>query len=288
MRHVRIQFGLIAVGFEKYGNKDLLEQDTIKHLFDIYVQINKDAESDPSVKSAAAAFFRRMEDHDPSALENWKKWRDLSVKKYEGEYERLNVSFEVYYGESEVPPEKITSALEKLDELGLIEEKDGAKLLDLEKYGLGKAVVRKRDGTSIYLTRDIGGAIDRYEKYRPDKMIYVVSSQQDLHLSQFFKALELMGLPWAKDLLHINYGLVGGMSTRKGTVVFLEQIIQEATQVMHEQMQKNEEKYAAIEDPETTSREIGITGIKIQDMAAKRYVGRCSLTRYFIMTDVKH
>jgi arginyl-tRNA synthetase len=110
------------------------------------------------------------------------------------------------------------------------------------------------------------------EKYKPDKMIWVVSSQQDLHLAQFFKILELMGYPWAKDLVHINYGLVQGMSTRKGTVVFLEQIIQEATRSMHEVMQKNEEKYNAVEDPEMTSREIGITGIKIQDMAAKRYI----------------
>lgn len=103
-------------------------------------------------------------------------------------------------------------------------------------------------------------------------MIYVVSSQQDLHLSQFFKILELMDFPWASSLLHINYGLVQGMSTRKGTVVFLDQIIKEAAQVMHDQMQKNEEKYKAVEDPETTSREIGITGVKIQDMAAKRFV----------------
>jgi arginyl-tRNA synthetase len=128
------------------------------------------------------------------------------------------------------------------------------------------------DGTSIYLTRDIGGTIERVEKYKPDKMIWVVSSQQDLHLAQFFQILELMGYPWAKDLVHINYGLVQGMSTRKGTVVFLEQIIQEATRSMHEVMQKNEEKYNAVEDPEMTSREIGITGIKIQDMAAKRCV----------------
>ena len=119
------------------------------------------------------------------------------------------------------------------------------------------------DGTSIYLTRDIGGAIERYDKYKFDKMIYVVSSQQDLHLAQFFKVLELMKFPWAKDLVHINYGLVEGMSTRKGTVVFLEQIINKAKETMHEQMQKNEEKYKAIEDPETTSREIGITGIKL-------------------------
>jgi len=112
--------------------------------------------------------------------------------------------------------------------------------------------------------------MERYEKYKFDKMIYVVSSQQDLHVAQFFKVLELMEFPWAKSLLHINYGLVQGMSTRRGTVVFLDQIIKEAGSVMHEQMQKNEDKYAAVEDPETTSLEIGITGVKIQDMAAKR------------------
>jgi arginyl-tRNA synthetase len=126
------------------------------------------------------------------------------------------------------------------------------------------------DGTSIYLTRDIGGAIERYEKFKFDKMIYVVSTAQDLHLAQFFKVLDLMEFPWAKNLVHINYGLVLGMSTRKGTVVFLDQILREAAQVMHEQMRKNEEKYQAVEDPEYVSQEIGITGVKIQDMAAKR------------------
>ena len=123
------------------------------------------------------------------------------------------------------------------------------------------------------MTRDIGGAVERYEQYKFDRMIYVVSSQQDLHLAQFFKVLDLLEYPWAKNLVHINYGLVQGMSTRKGTVVFLDQIIREAASVMHEQMQKNEEKYKAIEDPEETSLNIGITGVKIQDMQAKRYVG---------------
>ena len=130
----------------------------------------------------------------------------------------------------------------------------------------------KLDGTSIYLTRDIGGAIERYEKYKFDKMIYVISSQQDLHVAQFFKILKLMEFPWADRLEHVNYGLVLGMSTRKGTAVFLDQIIKEASAVMHEQMRKNEEKYNAIEDPEYVSTEIGITGVKIQDMAAKRFV----------------
>lgn len=127
------------------------------------------------------------------------------------------------------------------------------------------------DGTSIYLTRDIAGAIERWGKYQFDKMIYVIASQQDLHVAQFFKILKLMEFPWADRLEHVNYGLVLGMSTRKGTAVFLDQIIKEAASVMHEQMKRNEEKYNSIEDPEHVSQEVGITGIKIQDMAAKRY-----------------
>ncbi|KAJ3553489.1 hypothetical protein NP233_g12631 [Leucocoprinus birnbaumii] len=237
------QFGLIAVGFEKYGSQEALEKDAIKHLFDVYVKINQDAEKDPQVRVDAAAWFRRMENFEPEALENWKVWRELSVKKYEEEYDRLNVHFDVYTGESAVKQESMDKALERLNEMGWNVD---------------------------YLTRDIGGAIERYEKYKFDKMIYVVSAQQDLHLAQFFKVLELMEFPWAKDLLHINYGLVQGMSTRKGTVVFLNQIIEDATQIMHEQMQANEDKYKAVEDPEFTSREIGISGIKVQDMAAKR------------------
>ncbi|PBK72242.1 arginyl-tRNA synthetase [Armillaria solidipes] len=264
------QFGLIAVGFEKYGSQEELEKDAIKHLFDIYVKINKDAEANPEVKAEAGKWFKRMEDGDEAALTNWRVWRELSVKKYAEEYDRLNVKFDVYTGESMVGKEWQDKAQARLEDMGLITDADGAKIVDLEKWKLGKAVLRKKDGTSIYLTRDIGGAIERYEKYKFDKMIYVISSQQDLHVQQFFKVLQLLEFPWAKSLEHVNYGLVQGMSTRKGTVVFLDQIIKEAAQVMHEQMQKNEDKYAAIEDPETTSREVGITGVKIQDMAAKR------------------
>ncbi|KAJ7202500.1 hypothetical protein B0H12DRAFT_1330801 [Mycena haematopus] len=264
------QFGLIATGFEKYGSQEELEKDAIKHLFEIYVKVNKDAEADPEVKAEAGRWFKRMEDGDESALKNWRVWRALSVKKYAEEYKRLNIEFDVYTGESMVGKEWQDKALTRLEEMGLIEDVDGAKIVNLEQWKMGRAVLRKRDGTSIYLTRDIGGAIERYEKYKFDKMIYVVSSQQDLHLAQFFKVLELMQFPWASSLQHVNYGLVQGMSTRKGTVVFLDQIIKEAAQVMHEQMQKNEEKYAAIEDPENVSQEIGITGVKIQDMTAKR------------------
>ncbi|KAI0330747.1 arginyl-tRNA synthetase [Cubamyces sp. BRFM 1775] len=264
------QFGLIAVGFEKYGSQEALEKDAIQHLFEIYVKVNAEAEKDPSIRDEAAAWFKRMEDGDEEALKNWRVWRQLSVRKYAEEYDRLNVHFDAYTGESEVPQDSMDKALKQLQELNLIEEDNGALRVNLEKYKLGKAVVRKRDGTSIYLTRDIGGAVERYNKYKFDKMIYVISAQQDMHVAQFFKVLELMGFEWAKNLEHVNYGLVQGMSTRKGTVVFLDQIIREAASVMHDQMRKNEDKYNAIENPEYVAQEIGITGIKIQDMAAKR------------------
>ena len=143
--------------------------------------------------------------------------------------------------------------------------------------GLFPANLTLADGTSIYLTRDIGGVVERWSKYKFDKMIYVVASQQDLHLAQFFKVLQLMGYDWANNLEHVNYGLVLGMSTRKGTVVFLDQIIKEAASVMHEQMRKNEEKYANVEEPEATAEEIALSGIKIQDMSAKRYVALCTV-----------
>ncbi|KAL4251407.1 class-I aminoacyl-tRNA synthetase family protein [Abortiporus biennis] len=264
------QFGMIAVGFEKYGSQEELEKDAIKHLFNVYVKVNADAEKDPEVKVEAAKWFKRMEDGDEEALKNWRVWRELSVKKYEEEYARLNVHFDEYTGESRVGKEWQDKALARLSEMGLIDDHEGAKLVNLEKWKMGKAVLRKKDGTSIYLTRDIGGAIERYEKYHFDKMLYVVASQQDLHVAQFLKILDLMEFPWAKKCEHVNYGLVLGMSTRKGTAVFLDQIIKEAATVMHEQMKKNEEKYSNVENPEETALEVGITGIKIQDMAAKR------------------
>ncbi|KEP51627.1 arginyl-tRNA synthetase [Rhizoctonia solani 123E] len=264
------QFGMIAVGFAKYGSEEALARDAIKHLYEVYVKINADANNDDSVHDAARAYFKRMEDGDESALQNWRRWRDLSIEKYKEEYARLNIAFDVYSGESQVGADTLKTSLDKLKEMGLASESKGAQVIDLEKFKLGKAVIQKQDGTSLYLTRDIAAAIERFEKYKFDKMIYVIASQQDLHCAQFFKTLELMEYPWAKTLEHVNFGMVLGMSTRKGTAVFLDDVIREAASVMKEKMMSNEEKYNAIEDPETVAQEIGLSAIKIQDMAAKR------------------
>lgn len=134
---------MIASGFEKYGSQEELEKDAIKHLYQVYVKVNADAAADPSVKVEAAKWFKRMEDGDEEALKNWRLWRELSVKKYEEEYERLNVKFDVYTGESMVGKEWQDKALERLSEMGLISDSNGAKLVDLEKWKMGKAVLRK-------------------------------------------------------------------------------------------------------------------------------------------------
>ena len=135
---------MIATGFEKYGSREELERDAIKHLFDVYVKVNKDADLDPNVKVEAAKWFKRMEDGDESTLKNWRVWREMSVRKYEEEYDRLNVKFDHYVGESQVGQEWMDKAIQRLDEMGLISEVDGAKLVDLEKWKMGKAVIRKK------------------------------------------------------------------------------------------------------------------------------------------------
>ncbi|BGP45732.1 arginyl-tRNA synthetase [Rhodotorula kratochvilovae] len=264
------QFGILAVGFERYGSEEELAKDAITHLYDVYVKINKDGETDEAIHDRAREFFVKMEAGDEHAVGLWKKFRDLSIVKYKETYARLNIWFDVYSGESQVSQQAQQHALEQLQGAGIVEESQGALIVDLKKYKLEKTIVRKKDGTSVYITRDIAGAAERYDKYKFDKMIYVVASQQDLHLAQFFKVLDLMGYPWAPTLQHVNFGMVQGMSTRKGTAVFLEQILDESKRVMHDVMRKNEVKYAAIDDPEYTSDKLGITAVKVQDMSGKR------------------
>ncbi|KAF9995380.1 hypothetical protein BGZ65_008969 [Modicella reniformis] len=263
------QYGLLAVGFERYGSEEKLLEDPIKHLFDVYVKINQDAKENEAVHDEARAYFKKMEDGDKAALKIWTHFRDLSIVKYKQIYARLNIAFDVYSGESQVT-DGMNRALKMLHEKKLLTESDGALIIDLTKYRLGVCVVQKKDGTTLYITRDIGAALERYEKYGFEHMYYIVASQQDLHLKQLFKILELLGFEWANRVTHINFGMVGGMSTRKGTVVFLEEILEETRDSMHEVMKKNEVKYAQIEDPLAVADNIGISAIMVQDASARR------------------
>lgn len=263
------QYGLLALGYERYGNDDELQQDAIKHLFDVYVRINEDAEKDATVHDTARLYFRRMEDGDESILKRWRQFRDLSIVKYREVYQRLNIEHDVYHGES-FYEEGMKTAISMLRQLGLLEESQGSQVVDLSAEKLGMSIIVKRDGATLYLTRDIAAAIARWDEYHFHRSIYVVGATQDFHLKQLFAILKKMGFSWADRCEHVNYGLVRGMSTRKGTAVFLEDILNETTDVMHAVMQSNSTKYSQIVDPLKTAELLALSAIVVQDASAKR------------------
>lgn len=267
------QFGLLAVGYRMYGSEEELKKAPEAHLYDVYVKINKALVEDKSLLEEARDYFRKMEEGDPEAVAIWKRFRDSSIEKAKTVYRRLNIEFDIYSGESQVPLATIENVMKTLEERKLLMHDEGAILVDLTPYSkkLGKSMVRKKDGTSLYLTRDIGAAMERYKTYGFDKMLYVVASQQDLHLAQLFKILELCGSEeLAKKCFHITFGLVKGMSTRKGTAVFLEDILDQTKDSMHEVMKRNAGKYEQVEDPERTADLLGVAAVIVQDMSAKR------------------
>jgi len=210
-----------------------------------------------------------MEDGEKEALELWRRFRDLSIDKYKQIYARLNVRFDVYSGES-MFEEGMKKEMKFLEEKGILKESQGALVVDLKEEGLGVVVVKKSDGTTLYITRDIAAATFRKAEYGFDHMFYVVASQQDLHFKQLFRTLDLAGYNWASDCTHIGFGVVAGMSTRKGNVVFLEEILDEAKRTMMEVMEKNEEKFKQIENPQYVADVVGLSAVLIQDMSARR------------------
>ncbi|KAK9423025.1 putative arginine--tRNA ligase [Seiridium unicorne] len=293
------QYGVLALGFKKYGSEEELTKDPINHLFNVYVKINQDTAAekeeadklksegkedeakkllDEGTDEQARRYFKQMSDGEPDALALWKRFRELSIEKYKQTYARLNIRFNEYSGESQVPEADMQAAAQKMADMGLTEEDQGALLIDFSKHvagkpgkNLGKAILRKRDGTALYLTRDISELLNRHKKYDFDQMIYVIASQQDLHCKQFFKVVELMGhKDIAAKVQHINFGMVLGMSTRKGTVKFLNDILRDVGEHMHSVMRKNEEKYAQVENPDAVADIMGISSVMVQDMTGKR------------------
>ncbi|KOS20543.1 Arginine--tRNA ligase [Escovopsis weberi] len=291
------QFGLLSVAFEKYGNEEALKADPINHLYEVYVKINRDVAAEKEEIEAlekegkdatelknkcldeqARRYFKAMTDGDAAAVAQWKRFRDYSIVRYKETYARLNIHFDEYSGESQVSETDMAAAAEKLETSGISEESQGAVIIDFSKHvpgkpgkSLEKPVIRKRDGTALYLTRDISELLQRKRKYNFDHMIYVIASEQDLHMRQLIKIIELLGHPeTAKQIQHINFGMVLGMSTRKGTVKFLNDILRDVGEKMHEVMRKNETKYSQIENPEAVADILGISSVMVQDMTGKR------------------
>ncbi|KAK4071247.1 uncharacterized protein Triagg1_6278 [Trichoderma aggressivum f. europaeum] len=291
------QYGLLALAYEKYGNEEALQKDPINHLFNLYVQINAEMTAEKesieaqkkegkdvteleakSLDEQARRYFKRMTDREEDVLQQWQIFRDLSIARYKETYARLNIAFDKYSGESQVSEEAMAKIAVEMEEKGISRVDNGATLVDFTKLlpgkegkRLGVTVIRKKDGTALYLTRDICELLGRYETYKFDHMIYVVASAQDLHLKQLFEIVQQLGYKdIAKRCQHINFGLVLGMSTRKGTVKFLDDILRDCADHMHETMKKNQDKYAQVENPVATADILGISSVMVQDMSGKR------------------
>ena len=300
------QYGLLANGFRQFGSQKELEQDSIQHLFKVYVQISK-IKSDqdapineikkeivekkkagqdvtaleekvaPMVADSedekARQYFKSMEDGEPEAIALWTQFRDLSIEKYKKTYHRLNIDFDVFSGESQVSQKVIKEVLDDLTAKKIAEEDQGAILIDFTKHGakkLNKAIIVRRDGTPLYLTRDLAAILERHEKFHFDKMIYVIADQQNEHVAQLFKATEISGhKDIAEKCEHVSFGMVKGMSTRRGTVKFLDDVIASVRDVMWDVMKANDAKYKQLDNPEAIADVLAITAIMVQDLTGK-------------------
>ncbi|XP_031466755.1 probable arginine--tRNA ligase, mitochondrial [Phasianus colchicus] len=260
-----MQFGLLGVGFQQFGDKEKLKSSPLQHLFEVYVQINK-AAADENTKKLAKDFFRKLEEHDEQALSLWKEFRDFSIKEYTRIYKRLGVHFDEYSGES-FYEEKSREVLKMLEDKGLLQKTTkGTGVVDLsEKKDLSSlSTVIRSDGTSLYITRDLAAAIDRMNKYNWDTMIYVTDRNQSSHFQHLFQILKLMGYDWVERCQHVSFGLVQGMKTRKGEVVFLEDVLDEVRSRMLENM-ASAKTTKEVEDPVETAEKVGLAALIIQD-----------------------
>ena len=258
------QFGKLITGYKRFGDEKKLKKDPINHLLELYVKVNNSQE----LEQEARDWFRKLENGDKDALRLWKRFRDLSIKEFDKIYNLLGVKFDVISGES-VYNNKMEATISELEKKKLLKISEGAKVVSLEKYGLGTCLIKKSDGATLYATRDITAAIDRYKTYRFEKMIYEVGVEQKLHFKQFFKVLELMGHSWAKDCFHVAHGLYLGsdgkkFATRKGKTVFMSDVLNETINLAKEEISKREK--LPKKELEKRARTIGLAAVLYGDL----------------------
>lgn len=265
------QFGKLIVAFKMWGSEvDLEGESPIKALLDLYVRFHKMAESDSSLEDMAREWFKRLEDGDEEAVRIWTHFRELSLKEFQRMYERLGVSFDSFDGEA-FYNDKMQRVIDRLQEKGLLEESRGAKIVNLEPYGLTPILIQRSDDASLYATRDLAAAYYRYETYHFHKNLYFVATQQNEHFRQLIKTLELLGEPWAKDCVHVAFGLIsfaeGTMSTRKGKVIFLEDVLDQAVERVDRIIA---EKNPGLAQREKVAEQVGIGAIRFYDLSRRR------------------
>ena len=253
------QFGKLICAYKHWGNAEEVEKGGIHAINDLYVRFNNEA--DDTMESEAREYFRLIESGDEEANGIFEWFKSLTLKYVQGIYEKLGIKFDSYAGER-FYTDKMQCVIDELREKDLLKESDGAQIVDLEKYGMPPCLILRSDGASLYATRDLAAAYYRKKTYDFHKCLYVVAYQQNLHFQQIFKVLELMGNDWAKDLVHVAYGMVsledGAMSTRKGKVVWLEDVINKCIEKAYKII---EEKNPGLDDKENIAEKVGVGAV---------------------------
>ena len=264
------QFGMLITAYKKWGNKAAIDANPINELLALYVKINKLAKEDPSLKDEARAWFKKLEDGDTEALELWNWFKTESLKEFSRIYQLLSVDFDSYNGEA-FYNDKMSEVVDLLAEKSLLTESQGATIVDLEQYDLLPALIKKSDGATLYITRDLAAALYRHRTYDFKKALYVVGNEQAGHFKQLKAVLKEMDYDWADQITHVPFGLITKdgkkLSTREGNVVLLEEVLNEADQ---RALKLISQKNPDLPNPELTAHQVGTGAVIFHDLKNDR------------------
>ena len=267
------QFGLLMVAYKKWGSKEAVESNPIDELLKLYVRINAEIENDPELDEEGRKWFKKLEDGDPEATELWQWFRDESLVEFNRIYKLLGVEFDSLNGEA-FYNDKMDEGVQILEDKGLLKESKGASIVELDDVNLPPAMIKKSDGATLYITRDIATAIYRARTYNFVKNIYAVGQEQSNHFRQLKAVLKKMGFDWSDDMVHVDFGLVTKnrqkLSTRKGNIILLEPTLQEAISRAKAQI---EEKNPELENKEEVAHAVGVGAVKFYDLKTDRRNG---------------
>ncbi|NAL99070.1 arginine--tRNA ligase [Enterococcus faecium] len=264
------QFGKLIVAYKKWGSEEAVKAEPINELLRLYVQFHEVAETEPELNEEARAWFKRLEEGDEEAIQLWQWFRDESMKEFNKIYDLLEVQFDSLNGEA-FYNDKMDEIVELLEEKHLLNEDKGAEIVDLSAYDLNPALIKKSDGATLYITRDLAAALYRKRTYDFKKSLYVVGNEQSYHFKQLKAVLKEMGFDWSDDMHHIPFGLItqGGkkLSTRKGKIVLLEEVLNEAIQSAKEQIS---EKNPDLENKDVVAKQVGVGAVIFHDLKNDR------------------
>ena len=256
------QFGKMIAAFKRWGDWPMVEEGGVDALTELYVRFHKEAEINPALENEGRAWFRKIEDGDEEATDIFNRFKVLTLKDAQKVYGMLGVTFDSYNGEA-FYNDKMGRVVDELKEKGLLQQSQGAWVVDLEEFKMPPCLILKSDGATLYATRDLAAALWRKDNYNFDKCLYIVAYQQNLHFQQVFKVLELMGYSWAKEQTeHVAFGMVSfegqAMSTREGNVVHLDELLNRAQEKALAIML---EKSPGITGMEQAARTVGVGAV---------------------------